>query len=146
MWCTRIRSRRSRVKGTSCATRKGLTVGSVRQTLCLRFFALLDGGCSSPSRAPGCGSGVSGFETRQPSNCTSHTYQDLDHKGAGPFAGRHCTVGARKAQCHEVMCSRGNPCPCKVCLSPGSYGLTWPPETRPSSRLGAARLQNEIKK
>ena len=29
-------------------------------------FALLDGGCSSPSRAPDCGSGGSGFETRQP--------------------------------------------------------------------------------
>ena len=27
---------------------------------------ILDGGCSSPGRAPDCGSGCSGFETRQP--------------------------------------------------------------------------------
>ena len=44
-------------------TRKGLTFGSVRQIFLL---ALLDGGCSSPGRAPDCGSGGSGFETRQP--------------------------------------------------------------------------------
>jgi hypothetical protein len=28
---------------------------------------------------------------------------------------------------------RGDPCPCKVCLRPGSYGLPWPPETPLSS-------------
>ena len=33
---------------------------------CLSLCTRLDGGCSSPGRAPDCGSGGSGFETRQP--------------------------------------------------------------------------------
>jgi hypothetical protein len=35
------------------------------------LLALLDGGCSSPGRAPDCGSGGSGFETRQPPHTSS---------------------------------------------------------------------------
>ena len=40
--------------------------GSLRVSAAGSLFALLDGGCSSPGRAPDCGSGGSGFETRQP--------------------------------------------------------------------------------
>ena len=39
---------------------------SLRVSAAGSLFALLDGGCSSPGRAPDCGSGGSGFETRQP--------------------------------------------------------------------------------
>ena len=40
--------------------------GSLRVSAADSLLALLDGGCSSPGRAPDCGSGGSGFETRQP--------------------------------------------------------------------------------
>ena len=39
---------------------------SLRVSAAESLLALLDGGCSSPGRAPDCGSGGSGFETRQP--------------------------------------------------------------------------------
>ena len=39
---------------------------SLRVSAANSLLALLDGGCSSPGRAPDCGSGGSGFETRQP--------------------------------------------------------------------------------
>ena len=39
---------------------------SLRVSAADSLLALLDGGCSSPGRAPDCGSGGSGFETRQP--------------------------------------------------------------------------------
>ena len=44
-------------------TRKGV---NLRVSAADSLLALLDGGCSSPGRAPDCGSGGSGFETRQP--------------------------------------------------------------------------------
>ena len=46
-----------------CATKKGV---NLRVSAAGSLLALLDGGCSSPGRAPDCGSGGSGFETRQP--------------------------------------------------------------------------------
>ena len=45
------------------ATEKGV---NLRVSAADALLALLDGGCSSPGRAPDCGSGGSGFETRQP--------------------------------------------------------------------------------
>ena len=45
------------------ATEKGV---NFRVSAAEALHALLDGGCSSPGRAPDCGSGGSGFETRQP--------------------------------------------------------------------------------
>ena len=45
------------------ATEEGV---SLRVSAAGSLLALLDGGCSSPGRAPDCGSGGSGFETRQP--------------------------------------------------------------------------------
>ena len=45
------------------ATEKGV---NLRVSAAEALHALLDGGCSSPGRAPDCGSGGSGFETRQP--------------------------------------------------------------------------------
>ena len=43
---------------------------SLRVSAADSLLALLDGGCSSPGRAPDCGSGGSGFETRQPPHTT----------------------------------------------------------------------------
>ena len=48
---------------SGCATGEGV---SLRVSAVVSLLALLDGGCSSPGRAPDCGSGGSGFETRQP--------------------------------------------------------------------------------
>ena len=50
-------------------TPSGVATGeevSLRVSAAYSLLALLDGGCSSPGRAPDCGSGGSGFETRQP--------------------------------------------------------------------------------
>ena len=51
-----------------CATGEGV---SLRVSAAGSLLALLDGGCSSPGRAPDCGSGGSGFETRQPPHIAS---------------------------------------------------------------------------
>ena len=53
------------------ATRKGV---NLRVSAADALLALLDGGCSSPGRAPDCGSGGSGFETRQPPHSMSICY------------------------------------------------------------------------
>ena len=45
--------------------------GNLRVRAADSLLALLDGGCSSPGRAPDCGSGGSGFETRQPPHLAS---------------------------------------------------------------------------
>ena len=50
------------------ATEEGV---SLRVSAAGSLLALLDGGCSSPGRAPDCGSGGSGFETRQPPHIAS---------------------------------------------------------------------------
>ena len=50
------------------ATEEGV---SLRVRAAGSLLALLDGGCSSPGRAPDCGSGGSGFETRQPPHTSS---------------------------------------------------------------------------
>ena len=57
------------------ATEKG---SSLRVSAAGSLFALLDGGCSSPGRAPDCGSGGSGFETRQPPHSKSICEWSLD--------------------------------------------------------------------
>ena len=54
------------------ATEKGV---NLRVSAANALLALLDGGCSSPGRAPDCGSGGSGFETRQPPHFTSDSSQ-----------------------------------------------------------------------
>ena len=126
---------------------------SLRVSAAGSLFALLDGGCSSPGRAPDCGSGGSGFETRQPPHLFIGSdlllslalllgtflwwcFRSFSRHRAMP---RGATLaGYRQVGCCEVRFERetkrrGNPCPCKVCLRPGSYGLPWPPETRLSS-------------
>ena len=124
------------------ATEEGV---SLRVSAAGSLLALLDGGCSSPGRAPDCGSGGSGFETRQP----PHLFIDSDllfflallFDGALGGFRRHRAMPHRRQTrrltaggCCEVRFKRekkrrGNPCPCNACLRPGSYGLPWPPET-----------------
>ena len=56
------------------ATEEGV---SLRVRAAGSLLALLDGGCSSPGRAPDCGSGGSGFETRQPPHISFFSHGSL---------------------------------------------------------------------